>query len=104
MTAKISVSLPDDVAERLSREENASAWLAEAARARMAREANREALAAAGIGEIPPERAEAVDRTIREGLAKITPELRERAIADLAASMGRPVDEVRRILDALVRR
>jgi metal-responsive CopG/Arc/MetJ family transcriptional regulator len=50
MTARrISISLPDDVAERLDREDNASAYVAGAVRARMRREQIRGILADAGI-------------------------------------------------------
>ncbi len=48
-TRRISISLPDDVAERLDREDNASAYVAGAVRARMRRESVRDVLAAAGF-------------------------------------------------------
>ena len=48
-TRRISISVPDDVAERLDREENASAYITGAVRARMRRESVRDVLTAAGF-------------------------------------------------------
>ena len=48
MTRKISITLPDDVAELLDREENASAYIAEAIRLRQRREHVRDFLARHG--------------------------------------------------------
>jgi hypothetical protein len=48
-TRRISISVPQDVAERLDREENASSYIAGAVRARMRREAARDVLTAAGF-------------------------------------------------------
>jgi hypothetical protein len=48
MTRKISITLPDDVAELLDREENASAFIAEAIRLRHQREHVRQFLARHG--------------------------------------------------------
>ncbi|HEX6683177.1 MAG TPA: hypothetical protein VF062_10295 [Candidatus Limnocylindrales bacterium] len=49
MTRKLSISLPDDVAEHLDHVENASAYIAEAIRLRRKRERTRERLARHGI-------------------------------------------------------
>jgi predicted transcriptional regulator len=48
MTRRLSISLPDDVAAALDRVENASAYVAEAIRQRVRREATRQTLTDAG--------------------------------------------------------
>jgi hypothetical protein len=49
MTRKLSISLPDDVAEHLDHVENASAYIADAIRMRRKRERTREMFARHGI-------------------------------------------------------
>jgi len=49
MTRKLSISLPDDVAEHLDQVDNASAYITEAIRMRRKREHTREMLAGHGI-------------------------------------------------------
>lgn len=49
MTRKLSISLPDDVAEELDRVDNASAYIAEAIRLRRRRERTREMLERHGV-------------------------------------------------------
>ena len=49
MTRKLSISLPDDVAEHLDQVDNASAYIAEAIRMRRKREHTRQMLARHGI-------------------------------------------------------
>lgn len=49
MTQRVTVSLPDDVAARLERERNASAYVTEAVRERIVREQTMELLAAHGF-------------------------------------------------------
>jgi hypothetical protein len=49
MTRKLSISLPDDVAEHLDQVDNASAYIADAIRMRRKREHTREMLARHGI-------------------------------------------------------
>lgn len=85
MTKKIAVSLPDDVAERLTREGNVSAYVAEAIRRRVAGERVRDVLDALGF-DITDEalaRARAENERL---LAGINPELRQRA-AELYAEV-----------------
>jgi predicted transcriptional regulator len=48
MTRRISITLPDEVAQRLDQEENASAYIADAIRQRVRRETLREVLIEAG--------------------------------------------------------
>jgi hypothetical protein len=83
MTKKITVSLPDDVAERLAEEPNASAFVADAVRRRMGAEQMRRALQNLGFNITDEGLAEA-RREYDELMAKITPELRQEA-AELAA-------------------
>ena len=73
MTKKIAISVPDDVAARLEREPNVSAFVTEAVRIRMNAEDVRQKLIAAGfdITEDGMARAEAELDAAR---AKITPE------------------------------
>lgn len=78
MTRKIAISLPDDVAQRLDREPNVSAFIAETIRRRMVGERVREALARAGRAVSDEDLACAAAEL--DGLhASITPELRHRA-------------------------
>ena len=78
MTRKIAISVPDDVAARLEREPNVSAFVAESVRIRMAAENVRETMAAAGFALTPQGRARAAAEL--DALhAGITPELRREA-------------------------
>jgi hypothetical protein len=86
MTKKITVSLPDDIAERLSREPNVSAFVADAIRQRMVGEQVREELRAAGFNITDEDMAEA--HAEMERLRKsITPKLRAEAAALYAEVM-----------------
>jgi hypothetical protein len=78
MTKKIAVSLPDDVADRLSQESNVSAFVARAVRRQMAGEKTRELLARAGF-VITDEDVAQVHAEMEQLKASITPELREQA-------------------------
>jgi hypothetical protein len=73
MTRRITVSLPDDVAERLSREPNASAYVSEAVRDRMEREQTQALLAQHGFTITEEGRARARAR-LAAARAKMTPE------------------------------
>ena len=78
MTKKIAISVPDDVAERLAKEPNVSAFVTQAVRRQMVGETTREMLAAAGFEITDEDIAEA--RAEMERLrATITPELRAEA-------------------------
>lgn len=59
---KLSISVPEDVAERLEREPNTSAFLVDTVRARMRAEAFRAMLAERGITITPEARARAAAR------------------------------------------
>ncbi|MCI0686108.1 MAG: hypothetical protein L0Y54_02560 [Sporichthyaceae bacterium] len=87
MTKKITVSLPDDVAERLEHEDNASAYVADAIRRRMAAETARAQLEAAGFA-ITDEGLKAAEAEYAAALASISPEQRAHAEA-LSAEVRR---------------
>src|SRR5262245_51301449 len=80
MTRKIAISVPDDVAERLEREPNVSAYVSGAVRRRMSAERTREALAALGFNITDEDIARAhVEH--RQLMESVTPELRVKAAA-----------------------
>jgi hypothetical protein len=74
MTKKIAISVPDDVAERLARESNVSAYITESVRGRMAGERAREILNAAGFA-ITDDEMEKAGKEIDRAYAGVTPEL-----------------------------
>jgi hypothetical protein len=87
MTRKLAISVPDDVAARLDRESNVSAFITEAVRVRIVAEDVRSALTAAGFVLSD----EGIDRAGEELdllRATVTPELREQA-AELRARIAR---------------
>ncbi|MGH3716331.1 MAG: hypothetical protein ACRDT4_23155 [Micromonosporaceae bacterium] len=84
MTKKITVSLPDDVAERLEYERNASAYVAEAIRRRMLSEQVREQLRAVGIN-VTDEDIAKVDEEMKRLEASITPEMRREMVRKVEA-------------------
>jgi Arc/MetJ-type ribon-helix-helix transcriptional regulator len=73
MTQRVTVSLPDDVAERLSREGNASAYVTAALRNQMDREETQATLAAHGI-EVTAAGLARARKRLDEAKAKMTPE------------------------------
>ncbi|MFC7548855.1 hypothetical protein [Plantactinospora sp. GCM10030261] len=89
MTKKIAISIPDDVAERLEREPNVSAFITRAVRRQMAGEHTRQTLRQVGFRLSDADLA-AAGRQLDEAQAKLTPELRAKAAALLSeASSGR---------------
>ncbi|MDG4805787.1 hypothetical protein O7634_03335 [Micromonospora sp. WMMD1120] len=78
MTKKITVSLPDDLAERLAQEPNASAYVAESLRRRVAGERTREILRGAGFA-LTDEGLARAQVEMDQLEASITPELRTEA-------------------------
>ena len=78
MTRKIAISVPDDVAERLDREPNVSAFITESVRIRMTSESVRSEMRAAGftLSEEDIARAAAEYDALMAG---VTPELRRQA-------------------------
>jgi len=87
MTKKIAISVPDDVAERLAKEPNVSAFVTEAVRRQMAGERTLMALRQAGFQITEAGLAEA-DRKLVDAQAKITPELRTEAASLLIEASG----------------
>jgi hypothetical protein len=87
MTRKIAISVPDDVAARLEREPNVSAFVAESVRIRMAAESVRQAMTAAGFDLTSHGRARAAAEV--DALhAGVTPQLRREA-TELKARLRR---------------
>jgi hypothetical protein len=87
MPKRVTVELPDDVAERIGHEGDASAFVTEAVRARMRAETSRAAMEAAGF------------RFTDEGLAAARHRLEEgrrRMTAQVRAEGRRMLDEIRR--------
>lgn len=79
MTKKIAISVPDDVAARLDREPNVSAFIAESVRIRMVAENVREAMTTAGFALTEEGCAQAA-RELDTLHAGVTPELRRDAV------------------------
>ncbi len=90
MTKKIAISVPDDVADRLAKEPNVSAFITESVRHRMSAERIRRSMTDAGI-TLTDEGIANAARKLEELQASITPELRVQA-AELRAHIkkGRP--------------
>ena len=99
MSRRVTVSVPDDVAAQLDElpPRQVSAYVTEALRRRKASDDVRAALRSAGHGEFPYDPVVAARQL---AAARVDPAVREAAIARLAESMGRPVDDVRAQLDA----
>ena len=98
MSRRVTISVPDDVAEQLDAlpARQVSAYVTEALRRRRAADDMRAALTAAGHREYPYDPRGATRRLAER---RISPETREASISRLAESIGRPVDEVRAELD-----
>src|SRR5262249_62389616 len=75
MSKRVTVNLPDDVAERLGHEPNASAYVTEALRERIDREQTRTLLAEHGFPPITDEGI-ARARERRQAATRLTPERR----------------------------
>lgn len=78
MTRKLAISVPDDVAERLDREPNVSAFISEAVRRMIVSERVRHQLAGAGL-EVTDERVAAASAELETLHASVSPELRAAA-------------------------
>jgi hypothetical protein len=98
MSRRVTISVPEDVAEQLDAipARQVSAYVTEALRRRRSSDDMRTALAAAGHRDYPydPEGA-----TRRLAARRVSPEVRDGAIARYARSMGQSVDEARAELD-----
>lgn len=80
MTKKIAISVPDDVAERLAREPNVSAYITEAVRRNMVAERVHEMQRQAGMDVREEKIAEARERLVKAREAW-TPELHAKWLA-----------------------
>jgi hypothetical protein len=98
MSRRVTISVPDDVAEQLDAipARQVSAYVTEALRRRRVSDDMRAALSAAGHRDYPYDPEGAAHRLARR---RISPQAREAAIARLAETIGRPVDEVRSEVD-----
>jgi hypothetical protein len=76
MSKRVTVNLPDDVAERLSLEPNASAYVTEALRERMEHEQTRSLLIEHGFPPVTDEGIARARERRRAAAAKMTPERR----------------------------
>lgn len=98
MSRRVTISVPDDVAEQLAAlpARQVSAYVTEALRRRRVSDDMRAALRAAGHGEFPYDPIAAAQRLAAH---QVTPAAREAAIARIAELLGRPADELRAELD-----
>lgn len=87
VTKKITISVPDDIAERLQEERNVSAFIADAVRVRMEAEHTRRVLTQLGFDLSDEGMAEARAK-LEAARAQITPELVAKAAVLLAESSG----------------
>ncbi|MBM0205842.1 hypothetical protein ACIA47_32150 [Micromonospora sp. NPDC051227] len=94
MTKKITISLPDDLAERLALEPNVSAFVADSLRSRVAGEKTREILRSVGF-KLTDEGLARAHAEMEQAKASITPELRAQA-AQLQAEIEAARARVRR--------
>ena len=77
MSKRVTVNLPDDVADRLGLEDNASAYVTEALRQRMEREQTRTLLTEHGFPAITEQGLTRARQRRLAAAAKMTPERRE---------------------------
>ena len=98
MTRRVTVSLPDDVAEHLDAipARQVSAYVSEAVRRRRASDDMRAVLASAGHRDFP---YDLVGSAHRVAAGRIPDATREKALKRLSATLGRPLDDVRREFD-----
>jgi post-segregation antitoxin (ccd killing protein) len=89
VTRKITISVPDDIAERLDAERNVSAFVSEAVRRRIDAELTHQTLMRLGFDLSAEGMAEA-RRRIDEARAMITPELSAKMAAILADARRGP--------------
>ncbi|HZM79601.1 MAG TPA: hypothetical protein VFC19_28040 [Candidatus Limnocylindrales bacterium] len=66
MTTKFTISLPDDLAEYVRSQGNASGYIAEAVQRQRTIDATRAALAAVGVEEVPREEYERIAADVAE--------------------------------------
>ena len=98
MTRRLTISLPDDVVTELDQlpAGQVSGFVAEALRRRQISDSARAALHAAGHGDFPFDPAGAAQRL---AVGRVDPQIRESAIARVAALTGQDRDAVNEQLD-----
>lgn len=98
MTRRVTISVPDDVADRLDGipSRQVSAYVTEALRRRQASDDLRVALRAAGHRDYPHDPLGAAERI---AAGRISPDIREAAIVRFAELAGQSYDVVRAELD-----
>ncbi|MEV6373603.1 hypothetical protein [Micromonospora musae] len=98
MSRRVTISVPDDVAEQLEAlpARQVSAYVTEALRRRRISDDMRAALRAAGHGDFPYDPVGAAQRLAAH---QVSPEARDAAIARVAELLGRSADELRAELD-----
>jgi hypothetical protein len=103
MTRRVTISVPDDVADQLEAipARQVSAYVAEALRRRRASDEMRSILAAAGHRDYPYD-PEGAARRLAAG--RVDPQVREAAIAKLAKAAGVSVEVFRAELDSRAER
>jgi uncharacterized protein (DUF2336 family) len=103
MSRRVTISIPDDVADQLAAipRRQVSAYVTEALRRRRASDDIRAALTAAGHPDYPYDPDGAADRT---AAARVDIAVRDAAIDRFALSIGRPAVEVRAQLDGQAER
>jgi hypothetical protein len=86
MSRRITVNVPDDVADRLGTESNVSAYVTEAVREKMRHERTRQTLTAAGF-HLTDAGLDNARRRLAEGRAAMTPDVIARG-RDLLGQLG----------------
>jgi hypothetical protein len=99
MTKKLTISVPDDVAERLAQEEDVSDFVAQLVRAETPGEVVRRRHQEAGY-HVPEERVDAAREERQRIEAAITPEFRAEAEEFAAKLRARRSDAIHPIPDA----
>lgn len=99
MTRRVTISVPDDIADQLDGlpARQVSAYVTDAIRRRHSTDELRAALKAAGHKDHQPDPAAAARW---QDAGRVDPTVREAAIVALAKSMWCPVDEMRATIDA----
>lgn len=93
VTTKFTISLPDDLAEHVRSQGNASGYIAEAVRRQRTLDKTRAALVAVGIDEVPPEVYAQMDAEVAElRRRRADPKRRAYLDAKLAEFKRRPAE------------
>lgn len=101
MTRRVTISLPDDVAEVLDtlKPRQVSAYVTEAIRRRYVSESTRALLKRSGFTDLPAYDPETAVAKAEAASAAITPEVRDAAYRRYAEASGESLDEVRAMFE-----